>query len=51
VGRANGRNPVALFTPCHRIIGASGALVGYGGVAWRKRWLLDFEARHASATG
>ncbi len=51
VGRANGRNPVALFTPCHRIIGASGALVGYGGAAWRKRWLLDFEARHASATG
>ena len=51
VGRANGRNPVALVTPCHRIIGASGALVGYGGAPWRKRWLLDFEARHASATG
>jgi O-6-methylguanine DNA methyltransferase len=48
VGRANGRNPIALFTPCHRIIGASGALVGYGGAPWRKRWLLDFETRHAS---
>jgi methylated-DNA-[protein]-cysteine S-methyltransferase len=43
VGLANGSNPVAIVVPCHRVIGASGALTGYGGGLWRKRWLLDHE--------
>jgi methylated-DNA-[protein]-cysteine S-methyltransferase len=45
VGRANGRNPIAIIVPCHRVIGSDGALVGYGGGLWRKRRLLDFERR------
>ena len=45
VGLANGRNPLSIIVPCHRIIGASGALTGYGGGAARKRALLDLEAR------
>lgn len=47
VGLANGANPVAVVVPCHRIIGASGALTGYGGGLHRKQWLLDHERRHA----
>jgi methylated-DNA-[protein]-cysteine S-methyltransferase len=48
VGAANGRNPIAVVVPCHRVIGASGALTGYGGGLARKRLLLDLEAgRHA----
>ena len=47
VGLANGANPVAIIVPCHRIIGSSGALTGYGGGLARKRWLIDHEARHA----
>lgn len=43
VGLANARNPVALIIPCHRVVGAAGALVGYGGGLWRKRWLLEHE--------
>jgi methylated-DNA-[protein]-cysteine S-methyltransferase len=43
VGLANGANPVALVAPCHRVIGASGALTGYGGGLHRKRWLLAHE--------
>lgn len=45
VARANGANQVAILIPCHRIIGSDGALVGYGGKIWRKRWLLDHERR------
>lgn len=45
VGRANGSNPVVIVVPCHRVIGAGGALVGYGGGLERKRWLLEHE-RH-----
>jgi methylated-DNA-[protein]-cysteine S-methyltransferase len=45
VGLANGRNPIAVIVPCHRVIGASGALTGYGGGLDRKRLLLDLEAR------
>ncbi|HEY3875177.1 MAG TPA: methylated-DNA--[protein]-cysteine S-methyltransferase [Candidatus Kapabacteria bacterium] len=45
VGRANGANPIAIVIPCHRVIGADGSLTGYAGELWRKRWLLDHEAR------
>lgn len=44
VGLANGRNPVAILVPCHRVIGADGSLTGYGGGLDRKRWLLAHEA-------
>lgn len=44
VGLANGRNPIAVVIPCHRVIGAGGALTGYGGGLQRKRLLLDLEA-------
>lgn len=43
VGAANGANPIAILVPCHRVIGASGALTGYGGGLWRKQWLLAHE--------
>ena len=46
VGLANGRNPVSIIVPCHRVIGASGALTGYGGGLDRKRTLLDLERAH-----
>ena len=46
IGLANGRNPISIIVPCHRVIGASGALTGYGGGLAAKRWLLDHEARH-----
>jgi methylated-DNA-[protein]-cysteine S-methyltransferase len=45
VGTANGRNPIAVIVPCHRVIGADGSLTGYGGGLERKRLLLDLEAR------
>jgi methylated-DNA-[protein]-cysteine S-methyltransferase len=44
VGLANGRNPVAVIVPCHRVIGADGSLTGYGGGLERKRAVLDLEA-------
>jgi methylated-DNA-[protein]-cysteine S-methyltransferase len=47
VGRANGANPIAIVVPCHRVVGADGSLTGYSGELWRKRWLLDHEARVA----
>jgi methylated-DNA-[protein]-cysteine S-methyltransferase len=43
VGLANGRNPISIIVPCHRVIGANGSLTGYGGGLPRKRWLLDHE--------
>ncbi|MFD7707284.1 methylated-DNA--[protein]-cysteine S-methyltransferase [Streptomyces sp. NPDC059785] len=43
VGLANGRNPVGIIVPCHRVVGADGGLTGYGGGLDRKRRLLDFE--------
>lgn len=46
VGLANGRNPIPIVVPCHRIIGADGSLTGFGGGLERKRWLLDHESRH-----
>ena len=45
VGAANGANPVGIIVPCHRVIGSSGKLVGYGGGIDRKEWLLNHEAR------
>jgi methylated-DNA-[protein]-cysteine S-methyltransferase len=44
-GAANGRNPLAIVVPCHRVVGAAGALTGYGGGLVRKRALLDLERR------
>ncbi len=43
VGLANGRNPISIIVPCHRVIGANGSLTGYGGGLERKRFLLDLE--------
>lgn len=50
VGLANGRNPVAIIVPCHRVIGADGSLTGYGGGLDRKVWLLEHERRDARGT-
>jgi methylated-DNA-[protein]-cysteine S-methyltransferase len=44
VGAANGRNPIGIIVPCHRVIGANGTLTGYGGGLDRKEWLLRHEA-------
>ncbi len=49
VGLANGRNPISIVVPCHRVIGANGSLTGYGGGLDRKRLLLDLERRVAGA--
>ena len=43
VAGANGRNPIAIVIPCHRVIGSDGQLVGYSGGLWRKKWLLSLE--------
>lgn len=43
VGTANGRNPIAIIVPCHRVIGADGTLTGYAGGLWRKEYLLRLE--------
>jgi len=45
VGMANGANPIAIIVPCHRVIGSSGALTGYGGGLDRKTWLIEHERR------
>jgi methylated-DNA-[protein]-cysteine S-methyltransferase len=47
VGLANGRNPIAVIVPCHRVIGADGTLTGYGGGLERKRLLLELEQGQA----
>lgn len=47
VGAANGSNPIAIVVPCHRVIGASGALTGYAGGIARKQWLLEHERQFA----
>ena len=51
VGAANGANPIAIVVPCHRVIGASGSLTGYGGGLDRKMWLLDHERSHWTVEG
>lgn len=43
VGNANGKNPISIIIPCHRVIGSDGNLVGYSGGLDRKKWLLEFE--------
>lgn len=50
VGLANGRNPVSIIVPCHRVVGADGSLTGYGGGIERKRYLLAFEQRISGRT-
>jgi methylated-DNA-[protein]-cysteine S-methyltransferase len=47
VGTANGRNPIPIIIPCHRVIGSTGELVGYSGGLWRKEWLLQHEGLRA----
>ncbi|MES1197302.1 MAG: methylated-DNA--[protein]-cysteine S-methyltransferase [Pseudomonadota bacterium] len=47
VGAANGRNPIPIIVPCHRVIGADGSLTGFGGGMERKRFLLDLEQSDA----
>jgi methylated-DNA-[protein]-cysteine S-methyltransferase len=49
VGGANGRNPISIVVPCHRVIGASGTLTGYGGGLDRKQWLLALESERAGS--
>jgi methylated-DNA-[protein]-cysteine S-methyltransferase len=46
-GQAIGRNPIAIIVPCHRVIGSTGKLTGYGGGMDRKRWLLEHERKVA----
>lgn len=50
VGAANGRNPISIIVPCHRVIGSDGSLVGYGGGLERKRFLLELESPGGTAT-
>ncbi len=45
IGAANGRNPISIIVPCHRVIGSDGSLIGFGGGIERKQWLLAHEAR------
>jgi methylated-DNA-[protein]-cysteine S-methyltransferase len=49
VGNANGKNPVGLVIPCHRVIHADGTIGGYGGGIPRKKWLLEHERTHTNA--
>jgi methylated-DNA-[protein]-cysteine S-methyltransferase len=50
VGLANGRNPIAIIVPCHRVIGADGSLTGFGGGLPRKQWLLEHEGLPVTRT-
>jgi methylated-DNA-[protein]-cysteine S-methyltransferase len=45
VGTTNGKNQLSIIVPCHRVIGTNGDLTGYGGELWRKKWLLEHEAK------
>ncbi|HEV7331148.1 MAG TPA: methylated-DNA--[protein]-cysteine S-methyltransferase [Flavisolibacter sp.] len=46
VASANGKNNLAIIIPCHRVIGSNRSLTGYAGGLWRKKWLLEHEAKH-----
>jgi methylated-DNA-[protein]-cysteine S-methyltransferase len=48
VASANGKNNLAIIVPCHRVIGSNQSLTGYAGGLWRKKWLLEHEAKHHS---
>jgi methylated-DNA-[protein]-cysteine S-methyltransferase len=50
VGAANGRNPISIVVPCHRVVGADGALTGFAGGVDTKAWLLAHEQRHDAAS-
>lgn len=50
VAAANGRNPLWIVVPCHRIIGSDGSLTGYAGGLWRKQWLLEHEGAFAKSS-
>ena len=45
VGSANGKNPIAIAVPCHRVIGSDGSLSGYAYGVWRKQWLINHEKK------
>ena len=45
---ANGKNNLAIIVPCHRVIGSNGALTGYASGIWRKKWLLEHEAKYCT---
>lgn len=47
VASANGKNPLWIVVPCHRVIGTNGSLTGYAGGLWRKKWLLEHESPSA----
>lgn len=51
VANANGINRIPIIIPCHRVVGTNGKLTGYGSGLWRKRWLLDLEAKNTSSSG
>jgi len=48
VGTTNGKNNISIIVPCHRVIGSNGDLTGYGGELWRKKWLLEHEAKYGN---
>jgi len=50
-GMACARNPIAIFIPCHRVVGSGGRMVGFGGGLNLKSWLLEHEARHSGQSG
>ena len=50
VASANGKNPLWIVVPCHRVIGTDGSLTGYAGGLWRKKWLLEHETPSAQGT-
>lgn len=50
VAAANGKNPLWIVVPCHRVIGSDGSLTGYAGGLWRKKWLLEFETEQKQQT-
>ncbi len=45
IASSNGKNDLAIIVPCHRVIGSDGSLTGYAGGLWRKKWLLEHEAK------
>jgi methylated-DNA-[protein]-cysteine S-methyltransferase len=47
VAAANGKNKLAIVIPCHRVVGSNQSLTGYAGGLWRKKWLLEHEAKHS----